>query len=97
MYVRPSDRKYGGVRLPDNYSGSTFREEPSAELADVQAPAEIKGTEPTPPLIEQSAGVTPSGGIGSEELLLLALILLTSDKKDNDELILLLALILLAK
>ena len=96
MYIRPNGYRYGGVRLPDNYSGSTFRE--ADEESEEAVPPIIRPAEPSAPLQEQSVSTTcETKSIGSEELLLVALILLLSDRKENDELILLLALLLLAK
>ena len=109
MYVRPQSYRYSGeVRLPENYSGSTFREPPLIE-PDVEeekaAPSEPEqDTRSASPNASETAAKlhldTLFGGkgkIGTEELLILALVLLLSDGENNNDLVLFLMLLLFIK
>lgn len=114
MYVRPPSYKYpSGMRLPENYSGNTFREsvdeEPVAEAeAETEAALEEKKereeSAETAALLSQKDGfglrlssLFGSKGIGGEELLILALILLLADSEGCDDLILFLVLLFFIK
>lgn len=112
MYVRPPSYKYpSGMRLPENYSGNTFRESVDEEPA-VEAEAEPVTKEQDTPeesvetaaLLSQKEGfglrlgsLFGSKGIGGEELLILALILLLADSEGCDDLILFLVLLFFIK
>ena len=110
MYVRPQNYKYSpDIRLPENYSGNTFRELPEDNPEEIQdevtlplienAPQEAEAV-PTSAPHKESFGLRLGSlfkGIGSEELLILALILLLADSESNDEIILFLAILLFVK
>ena len=103
MYVRPQGYRYSGeVRLPENYSGNTFREPPLIESDVAEQENEHNEAEPAS-LPSESTPASKlhlgslfggKGGIGTEELLILALVLLLSDGESNDDLMLFLILLL---
>ena len=110
MYVRPqSNIRHDGVRLPQNYGGSAFREpiieqsEPPEDVPNEPAEQSMLRLEPsgdTAPLLKTGTHAdAPSqkGQIGSEELLLLALALLLADSDIGGELVPLLVLLLFVK
>ena len=116
MYVRPQPQNYKyprEVRLPENYSGNTFREiaeepDPTEETEQTEKAEEIEEAVPTEvkeTILKPSSGFKlrlsslfgNKGGIGTEEILILALILLLSDSEENDDLILFLILLLFIK
>ena len=113
MYSRPPNYRYpSGMRLPDNYSGSTFREQ-AKETNEPKREEDIPAKESTQEQEEkvQAASILPKAGfklrlgslfgnnrgIGSEELLILALVLLLADTDGNDDLILFLILLFFIK
>ena len=111
MYVRPPSYRYQApMRVPENYSGNTFREEPDVaepetEVETVEITSEESAAKPA--LLSQKGFSLRLGslfgrdrGIGTEELLILALILLLSDTGDGegfDDLILFLILLFFIK
>lgn len=47
MYVRPQNYRYPpGVRLPENYGGSTFREPPPEDISEEEVAEPLDGEEP---------------------------------------------------
>lgn len=113
MYVRPQNYKYpSGMRLPENYSGNTFREPIYEEAHEEKEITEEKSENPkqdadtaeTSALLPQKEGFSlrlgslfGDKGIGSEELLILALILLLADSEDGQDLVLFLVLLFFIK
>ena len=111
MYVRPNNRYPSGLRLPENYSGNTFRaqeresQETEPETVIEESAESSAPTTEAAALLTQDIPSAPSqkrfslfGKSGSnEELLILALILLLSDGNGNDDLILFLMLLLFIK
>ena len=113
MYVRPQNYKYpSGMRLPENYSGNTFREQSQEENQEEEVIEEVKeeikeaspDTTQTAALLTQKEGfglrlgsLFGNKGIGSEELLILALILLLADSDGCDDLVLFLVLLFFIK
>ncbi len=108
MYVRPQNYRYpSGVRLPQNYSGSTFGagEQRDADVSEEKLQDEEKndGT-PKEALLSKGGFGLRLGSlfgdnkkIGTEELLIIALILLLADSDNNDDLILFLVLLFFIK
>ena len=101
MYVRPPSYRYQApMRVPENYSGNTFREEPEAVPPEPVAEPETEGetvalaseeSAAKPALLSQTGFSLRLGslfgrdrGIGTEELLILALILLLSDTGESE-------------
>ena len=101
MYVRPPSYRYQApMRVPENYSGNTFREEP--EVAPPEPVAEPEHAVETLEITSEESAAKPAllsqkgfslrlgslfgrdRGIGTEELLILALILLLSDTGDGE-------------
>ncbi len=112
MYVRPQNYRYPtGVRLPENYSGNTFRETSEEQSsAKPEAAPELSQAEEKKEDESARASLLSEGGfklrlgslfdgkkIGSEELLIIALILLLADSENNDDLILFLILLFFIK
>ena len=110
MYVRPQNYKYpSGMRLPENYSGNTFREPIiEDEVTDTEIAEEVKkeseDSTVTSALLTQKEGfglrlgsIFSDKGIGSEDLLILALILLLADSEAGQDLVLFLALLFFIK
>jgi hypothetical protein len=109
MYVRPQSYKYpSGMRLPENYSGNTFREQPPEEVQEEETAEAVKEeaeeATQTAALLTQKDGfglrlssLFGGKGIGSEELLILALILLLADSDGCEDLVLFLVLLFFIK
>ena len=107
MYVRPPSYKYpSGMRLPENYSGNTFRDQPQEESQEEEAATatKVEDSAQTAALLTQKSGfglrlgsLFGNKGIGSEELLILALILLLADSDGSEDLVLFLVLLFFIK
>ncbi len=112
MYVKPQNYRYpAGVRLPENYGGSTFREEPpQADTRDGEQASAVNTTEEkasdteaapasllSPSFRLRLGSLFDNKKIGTEELLIIGLILLLADSDSNDDLILFLILLFFIK
>ena len=94
MYVRPQNYRYPtGVRLPENYSGNTFRQPPEAVSEEAEAaavePETVEKKEEADESIETAALLPRKEGFG------LRLSSLFGGKGIGSEELLILALILL--
>ena len=113
MYSRTPNYRYpGGMRLPDNYGGNTFREQ-AKEIGEARCEEDTQKKEESDEQLDnvQPTAILPKAGfklrlgslfggnkgIGSEELLILALVLLLADTEGNDDLILFLILLFFIK
>ena len=101
MYARPSGYRYPSqsLRVPDNYSGNTFREnrqdEEPPEVREEETASVPINDDPQNAMSEAAAASKrgfglrlgsifgKNGGIGTEELLILALILLLADSDEG--------------